>query len=130
MNPSGLHPSPASINLAVSSPSRVKMNELRSPLTDLLFLVVFCRMLYNIVAGILIFSVGRIRYRKKLSTRANARAGALPVIRGKTGSAVHLQSRPVYVIPVQSRPALVQASLEVRVVLLVSDTVYKLPVAL
>ena len=30
------YPSPASISLAVSSPSRVEMNDLRSPLTDLL----------------------------------------------------------------------------------------------
>lgn len=79
------------------------MDAERPPLTDLLFLVVFCRMVYNIVAGILIFSVDRIRYRKAPTrarawgllyikqclrdwmTRASAHVGASPVIREKSG---------------------------------------------
>ena len=112
------------------------MNELRSPLTDLLFLVVFCRMVYNIVAGILIFSVGRIRYRKA-PTHARVRGGffisyqTMPARlddarerarggfarnQGKIGSAVHLQSYPVYVIPVHIHP--VPALLQVLLILL------------
>lgn len=67
------------------------------------------------------------RMGESVHARERAREG-FAVAKGKTGSAVLLQSYPVYVIPVQSRPVLVQVSLEVRVALLVSDMVYILQV--
>lgn len=67
------------------------------------------------------------RMGESVHARERAREG-FAVAKEKTGAIVHLQSYPVYVIPVQSRPVLVQVSLEVRVALLVSDMVYILQV--
>ena len=61
-----------------------------------------------------------ISYGGSLRAERPARRG-FAVAKGKTGSAVLLQLYPVYVIPVQSRPALVQVSLEVHVAPLYQD---------
>lgn len=82
----------------------------------------FCSPCVIFVILIRIYRMG-----ESVHARERAREG-FAVAKGKTGSAVLLQSYPVYVIPVQSRPVLVQVSLEVRVALLVSDMVYILQV--
>ena len=60
------------------------------------------------------------RMGESVHARERAREG-FAVAKEKTGSAVLLQSYPVYVIPVQSRPVLVQVSLEVHVAPLYQD---------
>lgn len=78
----------------------------------------FCSLCVIFVILIRIYRMG-----ESVHARERAREG-FAVAKEKPGFGCFTQSRPVYVIPVQSRPALVQASLEVHVVLPWSNMVY------